>query len=138
MTKRIEYIDAMRGFNMILIVMLHVFICSYHATSTSFNWHSFFALFCLPLFFFVSGFLFYKKERTWTLRTCINTIINKAKIQIIPTLVFFYLYTRIFNVDFFEEFATDMKSGYWFTIALYWFFVIYSIGMTIFRGSGGG
>ena len=118
--------------------MLHVYICSYHVTPISFNWHSFFALFSLPLFFFMSGFLFFKKERPWTIRTCVETVISKTKVLIIPTLVFFYLYTRIFNVDFYENVATDMKSGYWFTIALFWFFIIYTMVMTVFRGGWGG
>ena len=125
----------MRGFNMILIVMLHVFICSYHMIPVSFNWHSFFALFCLPLFFFVSGFLFYKIERQWNFSTMCKMVVDKAKNLFVPTFIFFCLYTFIFNEDFIAEIDTDAKSGYWFTITLYWFITIYSIVITVFRGS---
>ena len=133
MTKRIEYIDALRGFNMILIVMLHVFICSYHANTETFNWHSYFSLFNLPLFFFISGFVFYRKDRLWNIHFFLKFIMEKTRILLLPTLVFFSSYSYIFGLNFVKEICTDLKSGYWFTIVLFCFFTIYAIIMTVFR-----
>ena len=65
MTKRIEYIDAMRGFTMILVVIAHVIFFSYQGIDV-FNWGKFFKIFRMPLFFFISGYIMYKASRIWS------------------------------------------------------------------------
>lgn len=54
--KRIEYLDAMRGFCMILVVYGH--LASVADIPNLFG-GSIFATFRMPLFFFLSGFLCY-------------------------------------------------------------------------------
>ena len=62
--KRIEYIDAMRGFTMILVVYSHIIFFGYNDDSIlSFN--SFFVNFRMPLFLFISGWVLYKAGRVW-------------------------------------------------------------------------
>lgn len=58
-TKRIEYIDALRGFTMILVVFSHVEMTSLGFETPTFL-NSMFMSFRMPLFFFISGFI-----RTW-------------------------------------------------------------------------
>ena len=55
MNKRIEYIDAMRGFTMILVVYAHIRFYGYHINdySDAFSFNSLFMLIRMPLFFFV-------------------------------------------------------------------------------------
>lgn len=53
---RIEYIDAMRGFTMILVVYSH--ICNYCLGDKWMGFNDIFFLFRLPCFFFISGWLF--------------------------------------------------------------------------------
>ena len=54
--KRIEYLDALRGFTMILVVMSHVALFNLGVDVRSDGcYHTYFQLFRMPLFFFVSG-----------------------------------------------------------------------------------
>ena len=55
-TKRIEYIDAMRGFTMILVVFAH--ICHFCLDDSRMGYNSVFIIFRLPCFFMLSGWLF--------------------------------------------------------------------------------
>ena len=54
--QRIEYIDAMRGFTMILVIYSH--ICHFCFGNSLLGFNAVFFLFRLPCFFFISGWLF--------------------------------------------------------------------------------
>ncbi len=56
--KRIEYLDAMRGFCMILVVYAH--LGSQTSISDLFG-NNIFMTFRMPLFFFLSGFLCFSR-----------------------------------------------------------------------------
>ena len=56
MSKRIGYIDAMRGFTMILVIFAH--ICYFCFCDDRMGYNAVFILFRLPCFFFISGWLF--------------------------------------------------------------------------------
>ena len=58
--ERLEWLDAMRGFTMILVVAYHVAQFGFDQTVKHSSSLSFLMLFRMPLFFFVSGFLAYK------------------------------------------------------------------------------
>ena len=58
MTKRIEYLDALRGFVMLLVVLGHVPMYCYHQVG-DISFSLIFTTFHIPLFFFISGW-FYK------------------------------------------------------------------------------
>lgn len=125
--KRFEYIDAMRGFTMLLVVYGHVNLFSYHV-----DWGMYakaLGTFRIPLFFFISGFVLYKVSRIWNTSTLMDFLKGKFMVQIIPTLFFFVLYTKMFTGggSFFEKLCDPYKSGYWFTISLLEFFVIYGV-----------
>lgn len=115
---RIGYIDALRGFTMILVVCVHI------ATFSIVNvnpYSDFFALFRMPLFFFISGLILYKKDRIWDFKTSIKFLSNKFLVQIIPTAIFLSLFLFIQSV----EFRLRSLNGYWFTVALFEFFIVY-------------
>ena len=116
MKERIEYIDALRGFTMLLVVYSHVRLYGYHVddSNTICSFNSIFILIRMPLFFFISGFLFYKKN--WEKTNMINCIKRKAKIQIFSALIFMLIYAFIFNYNFFEGLFDYYKLGYWFTL----------------------
>lgn len=122
MNQRIEYLDAMRGFTMILVVLSHVVFFGLGNNSIAFN--EFFCSFRMPLFFFISGFLFYKMEREWNYLTIRSFVTKKFLVQIIPTCVFLFLFIYIF--DLFElKSLGSYKLGYWFTITLFEYFLLY-------------
>jgi fucose 4-O-acetylase-like acetyltransferase len=80
----------------------------------------------MPTFFFISGWLFYKAGRIWDRQTITGMIRKKFMVQIIPTVVFMLLYLVMFNLLDVTSFGSD-KKGYWFTVVLFEYFVIYIV-----------
>lgn len=122
--KRIEYIDALRGFTMILVVFSHVEMTSFGISASTFI-NSLFLSFRMPLFFFVSGFIAYKMSIQWNWSTWWQMSKKKMKIQLIPTFVFGLIYAYAYmDKDFHTFISLNSKFGYWFTIALFEIFLI--------------
>ena len=116
-SKRIEYIDALRGFTMILVVFSHVEWFTFELRSSLIN--ELFISFRMPLFFFISGFIGYKANIEWDKHTWWMMSKKKMLIQIIPTLVFGLTYTCLYlKVDPYMFVSNHTKMGYWFTIVL--------------------
>lgn len=124
---RIEYIDAMRGFTMILVVLNHVagFCLNIDGSIPSLN--TYFYEFRMPLFFFVSGFVLYKASITWNFLHTFNFLKKKFPIQIISTCIFFLAFTYTFGESFRDNLWSDSKGGYWFTFVLFEYFILYSL-----------
>ena len=142
MSKRIGYIDAMRGFTMILVVYSHV--CGFCLGDRQMALNDVLFLFRLPCFFFISGWLFagtftgtipsVSSEANYTGTvphvTFWSVIKKKFMVQIVPTLFFLFLLSP--PPAFFHQFGA-FKGGYWFTFALFYFFVIYMLMAWPFR-----
>lgn len=144
MSKRIGYIDAMRGFTMILVVYSHV--CGFCLGDRQMALNDVLFLFRLPCFFFISGWLFagtvmgtvprVSSEADYTgtvpnMKLGFWSIIKKKfMVQIVPTLFFLFLLSP--PPAFFHQFGA-FKGGYWFTFALFYFFVIYMLMAWPFR-----
>lgn len=127
--RRIEYIDALRGFTMILVVFAHIETFTLNIPPNSTLLSSVFISFRMPLFFFISGFLTYKYS------TCIGggkslirNSLKKIRIQLIPTAIIGLIYTyTICNGNVYAFLNNTSKYGYWFTIVLLQMFLIYYI-----------
>jgi len=117
--QRIEYIDAMRGFTMILVVYSH--ICSLCLGDMWMGWNDVFFLFRLPCFFFISGWLFEKTDRQWNYVSIKAIVHHKFMVQIVPTFIFLLLLAP--PPEFFSRLGAT-KGGYWFTFALFEFFLL--------------
>lgn len=126
---RLEWLDALRGFTMIMVVANHVAGMGFGEEWRHSSAIPFLILFRMPLFFFVSGFLAYRASQVWNLRNLGTLVSKKLRVQIIPTLVFFFLAMAILNKQFWAAveagFHSPMKGGYWFTIALLYMFLLY-------------
>ena len=125
MTKqRIEYIDAMRGFTMILVVYSH--ICSLCLGDMWMGWNDVFFLFRLPCFFFISGWLFETMVRKpfWKVSR------RKMMVQLVPTFIFLFLLAP--PPEFFYQLGA-LKGGYWFTFVLFEFFILYMLAIRLCR-----
>lgn len=97
-SSRMEYVDALRGFTMLLVVMMHEFVFSYdgwHLLDSSYN--IVFSRFRMPLFFFISGFIYYKYGKTWNESACWEFLRKKALVQLLPTVVFLFAYMCCFD-----------------------------------------
>ena len=118
-TGRIEYIDAMRGMTMILVVYSHV--CNYCLGDKTMGFNDIFFLFRLPCFFFLSGWLFEKMGQRWDNGTVMTVVRHKFMVQIVPTAIFLLLLAP--PPLFFSKLGAT-KGGYWFTFALFEFFLL--------------
>lgn len=127
--KRIEYLDSMRGFTMILVVLGHVvwYGLNYPVDNRfTYTFYNVFAYLWMPLFFFVSGFMLYKKDFAWNLSVARDFIIKKIRVLILSTLIFFLLFCYVQDKNVMGGLLSIYKYGYWFTIALFEFFLFYA------------
>ena len=116
--QRIEYIDAMRGFTMILVVFAHV--CHFCLGNSRMGGNAVFILFRLPCFFMISGWLFEPIAQ----RPFKEVAKHKAMVQLLPTFIFLLLLAP--PPEFFHQLGA-VKGGYWFTFALFEFFILYMV-----------
>lgn len=122
---RIKYIDALRGFTMLLVVMWH---CSIFGLNTISPLTDVLETMRMPTFFFISGYIAYKAREVWTPSFTFKRLRGKAIVQLIPATVFLVIYELIFPEMRLREFFTveHFSLGrYWFTYALFYMFVIY-------------
>ena len=122
--QRIEYIDAMRGFTMILVVFAH--ICHFCLGDSRMGYNAVFILFRLPCFFMISGWLF----ESVAMRPFGEVAKHKAIVQLVPTFLFLLLLAP--PPFFFHQLGT-LKGGYWFTFALFEYFILYMVIIRISR-----
>ena len=132
-SSRIEYIDALRGFTMILVVLQHVATFGWGITEEVSSIHPFLQQIRMPMFFFISGFVLYKAGVTWNVSHVWQFLRKKFLVQIIPTVFFLLLFCEFWGVSFVESLFDPVKSGYWFTYTLFVYFVIYSLLRLSFR-----
>lgn len=121
--KRLLFLDALRGFTMLLVVLHHVTDkCSLGNTMFDLVLQTF----RMPTFFFVSGFVAYKALDYWTGRNTLMRFANKFRVQVIPTVIFFSLYFYFLRDC--NPVLLVYQAGwrqYWFTIVLFEYFVVY-------------
>lgn len=130
---RIQFIDALRGWTMFLVVFHH--ICYYNLKDDSSFIDAFFCLFRMPLFFFVSGFVAFValNKSGFDFR---RETIKKARVLLIPTIVFGVIYVFLKfdgNVIWFVN--DTSKLGYWFTLVSFEIFFIYFLVRTLIRNN---
>ena len=116
--QRIEYIDAMRGFTMILVVFAHV--CHFCLGDSRMGYNAILILFRLPCFFMLSGWLFEPASRN----PFMTVARHKAMVQLLPTFIFLLLLAP--PPEFFHQLGA-VKGGYWFTFVLFEFFILYMV-----------
>ena len=126
---RMEWIDAMRGFTMLLVVAYHVSNHGFDENPRVSTYLYSFVLFRMPLFFFISGFFSYSAKIMWSAKTLGALTWKKFRIQMLPTIIFFSFYVIVSKPHFWEGawsyICNDMKGGFWFTYVLLLMFVIY-------------
>lgn len=123
---RVGFIDAMRGFSIFLVVFVHIDTFVYIDYSSIVG--SLVVPFFMQLFFFISGFLAYKKDYSWNKQVCYAKILTKLHTLLMPTLVWGLIFTYVVlheNIWYF--FRGPYKAGYWFTISLFEIYLVYYI-----------
>lgn len=109
--ERIQYIDAVRGVTMLIVVFQHIRAFSFGLYEDDSILSMVYLSFMLPMFFFVSGFASYKKVYT----TVFKRIIEKFRQLVIPSVVFLLLH------NYFPSHGDEwgFPGGYWFTYSLF-------------------
>lgn len=92
--KRIEFIDAMRGFTMILVVVCHVSGFCLGIESDIPSIHPYLYEFRMPTFFFISGFVLYKANQLWNTKYVFKFLTKKFPVQNITTVIFFLFFLK--------------------------------------------
>ena len=129
MKQRLEWLDALRGFTMLMVVTNHTYGFGFDTNTKYSMFMSLCLLFRMPLFFFISGFLAYKASFSWSGRDTCQLIAKKLRVQIVPTVVFMTAYIALVAKDFWskmeESWCSPTKGGYWFTMVLLEMFLVY-------------
>lgn len=121
--ERIEYIDAMRGFTMLLVVCSHV--QAFMIGNPVYSLNDLFGQFRMPLFFFVSGLVFYKANCHWGIDEMRTLFKKKITVQVLSPLLFMLIHCYWGGLGFVDALCDPFKIGYWFTFVLFEFFVLY-------------
>lgn len=128
--QRIGYIDSLRG--LLIIIMVYNHIASYSWGHCSMAYNDIVESFFMPAFFFLSGFLSYKKGQNWNSLKVVLLLRKKFRVLIIPFIFFMMLYLITFDLFDVNSLGSD-KKGYWFTYVLFEYYVIYSISERLFN-----
>lgn len=128
-TKRIEFIDAMRGLTMLLVVYSHIVTFGYgiQYAENPYVFNRFLSQVRMPLFFFISGFIMYKPAVVWDVSKVWSFLRKKFMVQVVPTAVFLSVYAWIFLRSWDQPLWRSDKYGFWFTLTLFQYFLIYSV-----------
>ncbi len=118
---RLHWVDAMRGFSMILVVLGHVLLYMGIGGETTIL-SSVLMSFRMPLFFFVSGYFSYRAMSWWSGERIYDILGRKVSAQIVSTVIFLSIFQIVFDgrLDLSHGFG-----GYWFTIVLFQIYVLY-------------
>ena len=120
MKQRLEYIDALRGLAILLVVFMHVPQYGF-GQSIGGYYMEMAILLAVPLFFFISG-LFVPLEITPPIS--IKKIGKRLHSILLPTFLIGGFYVLINHIPVLDMLQDKFKAGYWFTITLFEFFLI--------------
>ena len=121
------YLDAIRGFAILLVVYCHVASVSLGISDVVPSFNNIVGFIHLPLFFFLSGFLFFKPGRFNEWKNIHPVLLKRFLQLVVPATVFVIIYALIFNRSFDSILFSRFKGGYWFTYFLFIFIFLYCI-----------
>lgn len=120
-TKRLDYIDALKGFAILLVVMGHVLAGNYfnfrEALASNAQgvilWKIIYS-FHMPLFMFCSGFVFHKSKDFFSTSNTFTLIFKRFKGLIVPYI----------SMGFISFLLIDRFFIYWYLYCLFVFYVL--------------
>lgn len=118
---RIEYIDKLKGFAILIVVMGHVIEKSMDIVDSPFVY--LYTSFHMPLFMFLSGMFALKEIGESNLKETGIMILKKTKRIIVPFIFWGVLYTSLFSKDPFAIFSASV-TNFWFLPALFYCMLI--------------
>ena len=127
--KRIMYLDALKGLCMFIVIDGHIMTGNGFETYDSLSQLMLYS-FGLPVFFFISGFLAYKKSLT--VKEFWDNLSKKFIYLMIPTLVFVFATNLLKHQNPLELFTYGFR-GYWFPMVLMECFLIYYLCVLLIK-----
>lgn len=125
-TIRLNYLDALRGLAIFLVVVSHVGNFTLGIKPYDSYWNHFICTFYLPLFFFISGFLAYKSFVN--AKGIFVAIKNKVLSLLVPLLLFLCIHEFVSgNYNPLPMIFVYDGMFYWFLLVLFEIFVTYYI-----------
>ena len=132
-SKRIEFIDAMRGFTIFLVVLNHVALHCLNISESTPTFYRYLIQVEMPMFCLISGFVFYKKDTIWSFQHIIGFFKKKAFVFLLSPLLFYIIYLHTRGIPFIDGVLSDSKYGYWYTYTLMIFFAIYVLVNSVLK-----
>lgn len=127
MNQRIEYIDAMRGFCMFLVVYHHLAL----GTNLPVIGDDILGFFFLDLFFFIYGYF-------CPIQISVNRIKKRLKNQLLPTIICACLFIVTVKGSDWNLLYHEDKGGYWFTFVAFEILITFAILNRLLRNVIGG
>lgn len=119
--KRIVYLDVLKCLAILMLLDVHVRSGNGFKPYDTLSAQLIYAP-IIPMFFFVSGFLAYKQSMD--MKSFLDSVRKKFIFLVIPAVVF-CMGKDLMNHKFLLCFVTEGFRGYWFTIVLFEFFLVY-------------
>ena len=130
--KRVEYLDALRGFAILLVIVGHLIQSNYQDALSDPLFNIIYS-FHMPLFFFLSGCARYIVEKESFLMvsftSVLKDVIKKFTALIIPSVIWSVVVPHFFTSG--VIWTLDALSSYWFLNVLFAIMVLWDI-MTLF------
>ena len=124
MKHRLEYVDALRGLAILLVVFMHMPQYGF-GQSVGGYYMELAILLAVPLFFFISG-LFAQSSVTPPIIS-IRKIGKRIHSILLPTFLIGGFYVLLNHIPVLDMLQDKFKAGYWFTITLFEYFVIVDV-----------
>lgn len=121
---RIEILDIIRGYAIFVVVFGHVLLFSFHITTPS-SYNNILGTINMPIFFFISGYILWKKDVTWNLKGGCRFLYRKFKVLVLAAIAFLCVYSCYSHFEFQQVLYSCTKMGYWFTIELFQYYALY-------------
>lgn len=143
---KIKWINLARGFAIIMVVLGHAIsgaslLNTYHVWSFWNILYRFITSFHMPLFFFISGYLYNRHNPCNNLAGYKTNILNKIADLVIPYIIFEFLYVVIgilmkdekYSVSNFLKSIYEPMSHFWFIYVLFFIYLITPILLYFIR-----
>ena len=130
-TSRLPFVDQLKGLAIFLVIMGHIYNFSLRPSVSYVS--AFIGMIHMPVFMFVAGCMFKRKENAFTIKGYGGVIAHKLSRVLIPFLSITMIACIVRGWNYFDLLNNGMKYGYWFLLTLFMYYVVYYPFLYLFR-----